>query len=423
MDTPVETTADLIPRFRSGAYDDLPDGWWTWPQTVEAHQVLQRDFLSHVPTQPPMHGRGIVVCTGGDRYFTSAYVCARMLRHLGCRLPIQFWHRRNEMDTRMKELVAEIGVAPIRVEDVLSRLECPPRVTHGWALKPLALLHSPFREVLLLDADNVPVRDPTYMFDDEVFRRVGAVFWPDFGRLAPARPIWQICEVEYRDEPEFESGQILVDKARCWKPLQLAMHYNEHWEFYYRHIHGDKDTYHMAFRRLDCEYGMPARGIHRLPKTMCQHDLAGHRLFQHRNMDKWRIDGGNLAIDDFWFEDVCRYFISELRGIWPGSVDWLDVLDANEQAAYQALAGRTLRYTRVGHDSRDLELLRDGTIGLGGARCERRWRVSSMNGDVMLTIYGDRTPTCHLHRDGGTWRGQWLIHERMPVELTAPDAG
>src|SRR5206468_3920334 len=36
-------------------------------------------------------GRGIVICGGGMKYFTNAWVCIKMLRRLGCRLPIQFW--------------------------------------------------------------------------------------------------------------------------------------------------------------------------------------------------------------------------------------------------------------------------------------------------------------------------------------------
>ena len=38
------------------------------------------------------HGRGIVVCGGGDKYFPCAWVCIRMLRHVGCTLPIELWH-------------------------------------------------------------------------------------------------------------------------------------------------------------------------------------------------------------------------------------------------------------------------------------------------------------------------------------------
>src|SRR4029453_2174085 len=96
-------------------------------------------------------------------------------------------------------------------------------------------------------ADNVPVRNPEYLFDAEPYRQRGAVFWPDYGRLAPTRAIWRICGVPYRDEPEFESGQILLNKRRCWRALQLTMHMNEHSDFYYNYVYGDKETFHMAW--------------------------------------------------------------------------------------------------------------------------------------------------------------------------------
>ena len=41
----------------------------------------------------------------------------------------------------------------------------PVRTLNGWELKPFALLNSPFQEVLLLDADNVPVVDPAFLFE------------------------------------------------------------------------------------------------------------------------------------------------------------------------------------------------------------------------------------------------------------------
>jgi len=37
-----------------------------------------------------------------------------------------------------------------------------------------------FSEVLYLDSDNIPLTDPSYLFDHEVYKRHGAVFWPDF---------------------------------------------------------------------------------------------------------------------------------------------------------------------------------------------------------------------------------------------------
>src|SRR5262249_39277602 len=143
------------------------------------------------------------------------------------------------------------------------------------------------------------------------YREHGAIFWPDFGRLKASRRIWDACEVAYLDEPEFESGQIVVDKQRCWQALNLTMHYNEHSDYYFQHIHGDKETFHMAFRRLGKSFAMPPFGIHPLAQTMCQHDFQGNRIFQHRNLDKWRLDGSNRRIDGFIDEDVCRYFLAQ----------------------------------------------------------------------------------------------------------------
>ena len=37
-----------------------------------------------------------MICGGGLRYFPCAWVCINMLRHVGCRLPIEFWYQGNE---------------------------------------------------------------------------------------------------------------------------------------------------------------------------------------------------------------------------------------------------------------------------------------------------------------------------------------
>jgi hypothetical protein len=112
-----------------------------------------------------------------------------------------------------------------------------------------------------------------------------------------------------------------VDKALCWRPLRLAMWYNEHSDFFYCHQHGDKDTYHMAFRKLDQPYAMPSRPIQPLDATMCQHDFEGRRIFQHRNTDKWLYDGSNRRVEGFLHEDACRQILAELREMWDGTVE------------------------------------------------------------------------------------------------------
>jgi ADP-heptose:LPS heptosyltransferase len=279
-------------------------------------------FIRTIPGYPHRYdGRGIVICGGGVKYFTNTWVCVNMLRRLGCALPIQLWHLgKREMDVRMKKLVAPFGVECVDAAKV--RKQFPVRLLRTWELKPYSILHSPYREVLLLDADNVPVINPEFLFTTPQFRSTGAIFWPDFPRTRDkkARAIWRSFGLQVPDELEFESGQILLDKARCWKALCLAMWMNENSDFFYQHFHGDKETFHLAFRKLKTSYSLVRKRIHPLEGVMCQHDFLGRRVFQHRNMFKWDLFF-NKAIKGFRCEAACLGFISDLRRAWDGRMN------------------------------------------------------------------------------------------------------
>jgi hypothetical protein len=241
------------------------------------------------------------------------------LRHLGCSLPIQFWYLgRAELDEEMEGLVAPLGVEC--VDATLVRRVHPMRRLHGWELKPYALVHSPFREVILLDADNVPLIDPEILFDTPEFRQHGAIFWPDFGHLEKAGPIWHNCGLDRSAHPDFESGQMVVDKQRCWEALALTLWFNAHSDFYYRYIYGDKDTFHLAFRKLAAPYAMIPHPIEPLVGAMCQHDFAGNRIFQHRNTAKWNFHGKNRSVPGFLHEEECMAYLFELRKKWSGRI-------------------------------------------------------------------------------------------------------
>ncbi len=106
------------------------------------------------------HGRGIVICAGGARIFTNAYVLVSILRRtLKSSLPIEVWHLgEDEMSAAMRRLLEELDVT---VVDAARRLASnPANIRDGWQLKPYALMWSAFEEVLLLDADQVPLVDP-----------------------------------------------------------------------------------------------------------------------------------------------------------------------------------------------------------------------------------------------------------------------
>lgn len=189
-----------------------------------------------------------------------------LLRHLGCELPIEVWCLNDdEYDPAFAELLRPFDADCISAQEVLH--EHPHRRLRGWELKPYAIKHSRFQEVLFLDAVNVPVRDPTYLFDSSEYVATGTVFWPDPQdfKKPPESGLWQIFGAAYHDSPDQESGQVLIDKHRCWRAICLCNWYNEHSDFYYQHVYGDKETFRFACS----DWNSQSVCQQRLPPTVC----------------------------------------------------------------------------------------------------------------------------------------------------------
>jgi len=299
-----------------------------WTELYKDYKLNQANALSislevirNIPTYSGGYaGKGIIICGGGIEYFTNAWVCINMLRRLRSRLPIQLWHLGpSEVDGAMRRMVEKLDVECVDAIKISEQYPC--RILSGWELKAYSILYSPFEEILLLDADNVPLAFPECLFEWTEYRKTGAVFWPDYHHLKQRSEIWAICGAPFRRGPQFETGQILVNKAKCWRALHLALWYNAFSDFYYQYIHGDKDTFHMAFLKLNQRYAMPSRRIESLDGTMCQHDFFGNRIFQHRNTDKWCFETDNKCVSGFLFEDECRSFVHLLRKEWSGNID------------------------------------------------------------------------------------------------------
>ena len=237
------------------------------------------------PAYPGGHeGDGIVICAGGVEYFTCAFILIGVLRRvLNCRLPIEVWHiGRDEMSPEMAALLADLGNVRIVDAKDFTRYFPHPRL-YGWELKPYAVAHSRFKRVLLLDADNIPARGPAFLFDFARQTHRSAVFWPDFEALNWTRKVWNYAGLQPLHRVTFESGQLLIDKSQCWAPLMLALHMNENSDFWFEHIHGDKDTFFLAWTKLGAPYGMPPYAATHHASTIYQYDFDGAVLFQHRH--------------------------------------------------------------------------------------------------------------------------------------------
>jgi hypothetical protein len=397
---------------------------------IEQYQLMIDKLLCSLAPYPQdrFAGKGIVICGGGDRYFPCVWVLVKMLRRLGCELPIELWHKGpGEMNSRMKDLMAGLGVDCVDAFEVAR--EHPVRRLYSWELKPYSIINSRFEKVLYIDADNMPLRDPEFLFSTEEFESTGAVFWPDryMGRGEGTRWLlstaWEVCRVPFRDEPEIEAGQLVINKQKCWAGLQLTMHINEHSDFYYQYFYGDKDTFHLAWRRVGLDYSLvPHRPVSLGTDTVIlQFGFDGQLLFQHRNQDKWKLDGTNQRINGFALEDLCLGFLAELGQLWSGKVRNVpeDFTPVEREAYDHIVRSRLFLYTRVGYDKRTLEFLPDFRIGSGSAQMELGWALEEdKDGNTVLVILSDGGPTCYLSKESeDVWQGRWLIYERMPIEL------
>jgi hypothetical protein len=367
-------------------------------------------------------GRGIVICAGGPRLFTCAWICIGMLRQLGCTLPIEVWFLGpREMSMPMRGLLAELGVDTIDAFEVARRHRV--RRLGGWELKPYALRHSRFRQVLLLDADNVPVRDPSDLFDHPAFQTAGALFWPDLLRLSRANPIWRLAGLPPRDCPSFESGQLLLDKSRCWRALGLAHWMNQRSDEFYRLLHGDKDTFLIAWLMLAQPYHLVPHPPKQLEGTLCQRDpSSGAVLFQHRNGAKWVLQGENPAIEGFRFEAECFALLATLGERWDGHVFHPPARSPAAIAIERELAeARRFSYVRVTSDERSVELLPDHRIG-GTPGESFYWHVEDDADGLAVVLSGNGAMHTRLRRTiDGSWRGELLHPPYSPTALIRMD--
>lgn len=80
-----------------------------------------------------------------------------------------------------------------------------------------------YMQVLLLDADNLALTDPSGLFYHPAYTASGLLTWPDFWPSQAKPHVWELLGVEQRDVPRgsHESGQLLLHKA--WVTLLLLL--------------------------------------------------------------------------------------------------------------------------------------------------------------------------------------------------------
>ncbi|KAE9012684.1 hypothetical protein PF005_g9923 [Phytophthora fragariae] len=278
---------------------------------VQAHTALEKssahDFKLPNVAASAQYPRDGIVMVVYPKLVPSAFATIRALRDiLHCSLPIEIWFRPDEMELAPEALEPLEHLAKNTTIGKISFHPITDPTAKRFVAKIYAIYHSVFDRVLFLDADNVPVRDPSFLFDSPEFVQNGAVFWPDFWHptstmfgLHSKSLLWELLDMPFVDMFEQESGQLVVDRRRHAAPLELVMFYathNPNFLVHYRLAWGDKDLFRLAWLKLNATFhmietppamaGVVTNSSAFCGMTMVQHDVQGEVLFLHRNKHK-----------------------------------------------------------------------------------------------------------------------------------------
>lgn len=325
---------DTLKRFLAERFPDI--------SKYETDDIPQAIAAIQQPNQPQQ--RGIVTLAGGPVYSMNAYINCRMLRKLGCTLPIEWCYLGAELSPMWIDLI-ERTISDIRLVNLGGTKLDNTKKNGGWQAKVEAVLQSNFAELLFLDADSFPLRDPAPLFDHPLFHAHDCILWPDIHEWTPQQQ--EIIKQHYGVDAsgrQVESGQMLFRKERCMEGLLKTREINRNSRAAYRILFGDKDTFLIGALQAGTNYIVNPHPVKKCcrQKNLMQHDLDGNRMFAHLTKDKWGPNTiANLNREYYPLLDDAIEIFNEIKydyaTLWPiGSTEEnmkvRDTICANEAA-------------------------------------------------------------------------------------------
>lgn len=390
--TLIENTHRWVDILNDKHIGNYPDGWVKLREVQLAHILILEDIVSKTYTPPKFkRERGIIIGTGGAKFFSCAFASFYTLKKLKCSIPIEFWYLGDyEMDDKMKEVCNMYNITHVNAETFCKENNIDLRILSGWELKSIATLFSDFKEVMYLDADNIPAVDPTYLFNDTRYKELGSIFWPDLPsseRVEWLVPLcWHNVNLEYRAEVDFESGQFLINKEKCYKELYTSFWINQHSDWFYKFVYGDKSTFHLAWRKCNTDYCIPERPAGWEYPCILQYDLDGKLVFQHACQGKELIyTGTNLS------GIINGNFINEAKRVrdllWSGIIYSWDEMPKSIKKIANNLVGR-YEFIKENLSTEIIKLGDSGEIYEGKSSILNRWSVKKENDIIYIIIIG-----------------------------------
>lgn len=340
-----------------------------------SHKLYVDKINQQVLPKNSYKGRGIVT-VGGGKFSLMATSMINAIRKTGTTLPIEVFippADQGQEDFYCNTWLPKYNAKCIYITDILSEKMIESFTFEGYQFKSLALITSSFEDILLLDADNIPLQPLDKIFDSDIYKSAGLILWPDFWRRTTMPLFYEIAGMPYNKnkrvrnnfdditppevytkdmtdfsdvpfhdmegtlpDPSTESGQLLISKGKHIPTLLLSLYYNVNGPSWYYPIfsqraagEGDKETFIAAAQYYALSYyqvkTLPGvdgyfrsdnnefRGVGILQHNFIQDNAYYMQLFQHSN-EKYnaiRQSGKRIPYDkDYSMSSVFNEFFS-----------------------------------------------------------------------------------------------------------------
>ena len=190
-----------------------------------------------------------VVYVGGGKYWPMIVAGIRLLRHVGCTLPVEIWYR-GKCEEVFPEDVEGLNVRLCDV-DTMGQVFGDSRIPTGfvckggWEAKLYAIYHTNFDRILFLDADAYCVQNPEPMFDE--LRGSSFIYWRDLhaqDNIVKWEEVYPSAIPE--NVPPVQGGQLLIDRNKAQRLIHVCNWMCQNSDYFFKRMYGDQDTWRVG---------------------------------------------------------------------------------------------------------------------------------------------------------------------------------
>lgn len=271
LDGPAEywpACADPIP---TRVLTPHPKGWGKNASLRKRHVDALFEVMGRKHQAPACKGEGIV-WIGGGKYWPMIATGIRLLREVGCRLPVEVWYRGRAEPCWLEDVE---DCAPIRLVDATKHPSARyARTLTSWPMKTFAVANCPYERVLYLDADAYAVANPAPLF--ELLNNHPFVYWEDIESME-AHTKWESTGVRNDGKvAPIQGGHWLVNKSTWWHELMCWMWYEQHSDYWHKTSWSDQEGLRQILTHLK-SYGFRLDRVKLLPVGFdCQWNGASY---------------------------------------------------------------------------------------------------------------------------------------------------